>query len=159
MFSRSWSGFEGPLHVLQELQKHSTRGEHSSCCPPHMSMHELVATKHIHWAHAATDSSKLRSVLLHPAHYKGLTLYEQRSRGSYALTHEELQDGAVRQVATFSLSKEVVFGCRLCTRPRMQPCLLIVAHAAVGLHQVAHFCCSTCDAFYRHWLLLGTCAT
>lgn len=61
-----------------------------------MSMHELVATKHIHWAHAATDSSKLRSVLLHPAHYKGLTLYEQRSRGSYALTHEELQDGAVR---------------------------------------------------------------
>lgn len=63
-----------------------------------MPVHELVATEHIHWAHASTDISKLRAVLLQPAHYKGLTPYEQRACSSYALTHEELHDGEIRQV-------------------------------------------------------------
>jgi hypothetical protein len=73
-------------------------------------MHELVPTKHIRWAPAATDPSKLRSVLLHTDQYKGLRLYEQHTHSSstgsdrlqqhtcssYALTHEELHDGAIR---------------------------------------------------------------
>jgi hypothetical protein len=68
-------------------------------------MHELVPTKHIHWAPAATDPSKLRSVLLHSDHYKGLRLYEQRSCSSYALTHEELHDGAIRKVVHLQTAK------------------------------------------------------
>lgn len=72
-------------------------------------MHELVPTKHVCWAPAATDPSKLRSVLLHSEHYKGLRLYEQHilssassdrlqqhACSSYALTREEMPDGAIR---------------------------------------------------------------
>lgn len=66
----------------------------------------LQPTNHIHWAPAATDSSKLRSLLLNPAQYPGVRLFEQVSTAasllsSYAVSHEVLPHNAGVRCTTY----------------------------------------------------------